>query len=533
MKHISEIQLFSPRVDSASLIADKKPISVRLLGIPFGSKKKRWSIDFLSLLQYQEHIAGCAVMENSLIYALYALTPEGVLPHVLGEQVLQAGTIVDGMLYDKQQYTLSLQQLIFSISGTHASSVILSLPPHHIWMTTLEFPHALDTKSLNEAINLYFEFSLPFSQKESYTDWEIMRSENSSGVQRVILGAVRKRHIDPYLEIFKKEGVTAIAVESHLMSAAHCFGDGRILFIIVYPSGAHIGAYAGSVFRFQRFVSWNHMKQKKEENEDPIPALCDEIRNTIHFLRTETHAPFQTEKIILIASQDFRNSFNEYIAADPLSRLLDNAGEEISNPGQIIARGAAFRGLLPRRDDTIMSFTDVGTEKIYEWKRAVSFSAFFEKLSVGLGIFFILLYAGSLFFVKTLAMRVQNRQIAQGAISQDIINIQDETKRFNQTVETITKLSQRAPRWEKLFAHIHRIANPGITITSLSVSDLSKIEITGVAVNREALLQFKAVMNSSGIFHDITLPFTLLITKEKLPFRFILTLRDNAFLLTP
>lgn len=532
-KKIKEIQPPPSHVDPELPVPNKEPLSPRPMTAVLGSKNKPLSIDFFSILQYQEYIAGLAVTEDSLVYTLYQSAPEGAVSRAFGEKSLPAGIIVDGMLRDEEQYAIALKELFNTISGTHTSSVILSIPPQHIWMATLEFPRTLDKRSLTEAIDLYFEFSLPFPKEESYVDWEIIDNDTSSSIQRAVLGAVRKQHIDPYREVLKKEGITAIAIESHLMSVAHYMDNGCTLFVIVYPSGAHLGAYADTVFRFQRFVSWKHIRQRKENEESPVSALYDEIRNIIHFLRTETHAPFETQNIILVAPQDFQNSFAEFVARDPMIDFLKNKDDEIRDPAQTIARGAAMRGLLPRKDDTIMSFTLIGTEKIYEWKRALSFSAFLEKLAIGLSVFFVLLYTGSLVLVKTLATRAESRQVAQGVISQDSINVQDEAERFNKTVEELSALAKRPSRWEKLFEHIARLTNPGITITSLSADDSSSIKLTGVAANRDALIQFKASINSSHIFQDIELPFTLLITKENLPFRFSLTFRDNTFLLTP
>lgn len=533
MKKSEETQSPSFYTDPAPSVSKKELFPVRPVMLSSGSKKKRWSIDFFSLLQYQEHIAGLAVLEDSLVYMLYRPAPEGISLSAFGEEFIPNGVIVDGLLHDEEQYTTALKQLFNTISNPHTSSVILSIPPQRLWMATLEFPQTLDRKSLTEAIDLYAEFSLPFPKEQSYIDWEIVDGDALSGIQRVMVGAVCKEYIDPYLEVFKKEEFTAIAVESHLMSVAHCMGSGRTLFVIVYPSGVHMGAYIDKIFRFQRFVPWKHVQRKKDEEKDPASALCDEIQNMLHFLRTEPHAPFETENIILVASQDFRNSFMEFIGHDPLSALFKSGNDEMLSPAQTIVRGAALRGLLPRKDDTIMSFTAVGTEKIYERKRALSFSAFFEKLAIGLSMFFILLYTGSFFLVTTLASRAESRQVAQGVISQDIINVQDEAKRFNQTVDEISKLAERSPRWEKLFKQIAHLSNPGIVITSLSVDDPSNVTLTGVAANRDALLQFKAAINSSHVFRDIELPFTLLITKENLPFRLSLFFRNTAFLLTP
>lgn len=496
-------------------------------------QKKTRSIDFLSLLQYKEYIAGFAVSEDSLAYTLYRSGPNGVLPGAYSEVSLPSGVIVDGMLKDKEQWGALVKELFNKISGTHTSSVILSVLPHHIWMATLEFPHTLDKKSLIDAIGLYFEFTLPFPREKSYIDWEILDDKNTSGIQRVEVGAVYKEHIDPYLDVLKKEGITAIAVESHLMSVARCLSNGCTLFVIIYPSGAHMGAYTDHVFRFQRFIPWEHMQRGKDNKKSPAIALCDEITSMIHFLRTETHLSFETEHITLVASQDFRDSFVQAITNDSLLAFFKNENDIVSDPAHAVVCGAALRGLLSRKDDTIMSFTAVGTEKIYEWKRAISFSAFFEKLAIGLSIFFILLYIGSFLFVTTLARRAENRQSAQGVILQDLVKIQEEARQFNQTIGSISDLTKRAPHWKKLFDHISRLTNPGITIHSLSIDNPSDVILTGVATNRDALLQFKASVNSSGIFHEVEFPFSLLVTKENLPFRFSLSFRDHTFLLTP
>jgi Tfp pilus assembly protein PilN len=194
------------------------------------------------------------------------------------------------------------------------------------------------------------------------------------------------------------------------------------------------------------------------------------------------------------------------------------------------AKGAALRGILPRRADTLLSFTDVGTEEIYEWKRAHSFSALFVKISVLVGLFFVTLYAGSYVLISRLAARTESREASRALVSEDLVRIQEEAKKFNQALLRADELSRRAPQWDKLFASIASITNPGITLSSIA-SDGPEVTIAGVARSRDALLQMKATI-ATGAFEEVELPFALLVEREDIAFRLTLKLRNPAFFLT-
>ncbi|MEK9151941.1 MAG: hypothetical protein AAB692_01090, partial [Patescibacteria group bacterium] len=163
---------------------------------------------------------------------------------------------------------------------------------------------------------------------------------------------------------------------------------------------------------------------------------------------------------------------------------------------------------------------------------AVSFSAFFAKLGIGLGLTFLVFHAGLYFFLSSLGGRAETPRLPEAATVQDVVRLQSEVQRFNAQVSKLEALAQRNPDWKKAIGIAVGLENPGITLTGVFIEKPDEgLVISGVAKNRDALLQLKATANASGAFKDVEIPFTLLVAKGEIPFRFDLRFNDDQVLL--
>ena len=498
-------------------------------------KKRSFSFDFISLIQYKEPIAGLAVEEDSLTFVLYRSGHErDGAPDVCEHIPLFPAAHAEGKLQDPTHTADAIAHAWKNSSRAKTASVILSIPSSHIWITALEFPKRIAARAVEEAVRTYIDFSLPFSKSEIYVDWEMSEDPLRPGIWVVTLAAGRKEAIDPYIDALREAGVTTVAVEPHLTSIKRALRGSvpeKIMIARVRRTGVDFGVWRGSLFRFARSVPW--AKIGGVNPEEKVASLIAETKKIMHFLRTESSSPVEVGAVAVIADKDFLSLFKP--RAEHELPLLASGPEytqdAFDNGVTLAAEGAALRGIIPRKDDTLMSITPVGTEEIYERARAVSFSAFFEKLAIGLGIFFVVLYCGAYFFVSFLARRAETRQVVLQAILQDAVVMREEQEKFNSRVAELNDLSRRPPRWEKAFAAIARLENPGVDIRSVSIDDpTAGVTITGAAKNPDALLQFKADVASSGIFARVEIPFSMIIAKGDIPFQFSLAFTDKNFL---
>ncbi len=520
-------------------ITDMHPVFTRNPPIEIMRKKAQWSFDFVSLLQYQEHIAGLAIQEDSASFMLYThVSGNDFVVDTYKEETLAAGVISEGNLIQQDTFMDSMRALWKPMRNRGIGSIILSLPPEHTWLTRIEFPPHLKGADLEDAINLFKEFSLPFSKDDVYTDWELITSDEKKDIPNIVFGAARKSIINSYLQAFSQLEISTIAIENHLISVERSLRGLQLknmMVVIVYPSSISLGAFSNSCFRFQRSLPWKRITASPEASPSlPYAELCEEIKKFLHFLKTEASDPLEITNVFLIAPEDIVKTFESYAGLDiPLWRGdISLLGEEYAgNRMALIAKGAALRGIVPRRDDTIISLTPIGTEQIYERKRAVSFSSFFARLAIGIGLFFVLLYGGSYFLISHLAFNVESRQVFQSTGSANAIHIQEEASKFNREVNKLSDLAKRLPQFDQALKNITQVSNQGISISTIAIHDpTTGVNITGFAKNKDSLLQFKASINSSGMFKPVDLPFASLLAKGNIPFRFSLFFEKKDFL---
>ncbi|MBI4458170.1 pilus assembly protein PilM [Candidatus Uhrbacteria bacterium] len=496
-----------------------------------GKKEKKAAagktpFDFVSFLQHRESVAGLAADEESLTLLADAVAAEQ------SENVLPAGTVRQNGVGDSDALRQALRDL--KRAAPAARSVVLSLPPEHVWMNVIEFPGYLSKSALEEAIRLHLEFALPFPKEEAYVDWEIIDGGEEIFVRRLVLGAARKSLVDPFTDLLDGAGFSAVAVESHISSIERAIrGEAadKVLYAVVYPSGVHFGAYDGASFRFQRFVPWDKLiAAGTNAKPSPHQVLVKEAEKIMRFLRAEKHGAMEIKRVAAVCSPEFFSSLAP-LAKGKIPLRAVNAGAEAWNRAALAARGAGIRGTLARREDTLMSFNALGTEAIYEWTRASSFSAFFAKLAVGIGACFLVFHGALYFFLSDIARKAAAREVLRVEESQDVVRLQDEKRKFNLEVAELDALSKRNPEWGTAIGIAGKLANPGITLTGVFIENpAAGMSIAGVAKNRDALLQLKAAAAALGAFKDVEIPFTFLIAKGEVPFRFDLRFVDDKVL---
>lgn len=497
-------------------------------------QKKSRRFDAVSLLQYREPIAGVSIGEDAVRFVLYEIGKDGE-PSILGssEAEVPEGTIVQGELLYRSKLAEALKSAHQNLKGPLATSVVLTLPPERAWFTILELPKHLTKSSVEEAVNLSLQFAVPVPSEETYLDWEFGIAPES-GIWEILVGTIRKEYVTPYLSALEEAGLTAVAVETHALSlfrAVEHSGEDAPLAVALYPGGAAFFAYRHELLRFHRFLPWKQLSRGASVTPESLKEwTLGEVKKIIRFLAADEKLALEVNRVLLVGPEEALAVFPAGPIPGTSAELVPVRGQEpFADSSWYPALGAGLRGIIPRGEDAIISFTPVGTEEIYEWKRAISFSAFFEKLAVGLGLFFVLLYLGSYFFLLNLASRAELRQTAQFGVSQDLIKIQEEARRFNSALGRMETLQAQAPRWENTLEALKNFSNPGITITEVSASDPAGITVVGIAESRDALLQFKAALGGSGVFKEPNIPFAALIERQSVPFRFSLAYIDPRF----
>lgn len=521
------------------------------------------NIDFNNLIYYEEKIGGLSVNEDKIV--LIYLEGEEII--FQKEVSLPIGTIENGVLKNPDQLFSALKK-IQEDKKLPSKSVIVSLPSIVAQPFIFEFFPNLKIEETNEAINLIVDSSLPLEKDKIFVDWEEIGVDKLRE-NKFLLAMGIKESISPYLEVVSKSGLAPIATETHAWSLARAinFKDEPVLAINFEQSQIIFTVYKDNILVFQfnlpaigvesarnnisvkqrESVSEKNKKKKKKDEKITEAILPEQksdelrffkiiifsLRRLLYFLASDSAYGFNVKNIILLGNQEVKQKFQNFFANEltnyPANELIISGSE--TEKSFIFSLGAAKRGLLKRRDDTICSLMPIGTESAYERQRLISFLDFFQKLAVAFGGFFIILFLGVFVLVSVIYQNAsKNMTKYQAEIPSGITTINEAAAVFNQRINQLTQIEKKSPNWENLFLELDKITNSGLIIGNLNVGVGQPIGISGFAKNRENLLQLKSDLEQSPIFMPIILPLSLLIGKENIYFSFKLELKNPSII---
>jgi Tfp pilus assembly protein PilN len=261
--------------------------------------------------------------------------------------------------------------------------------------------------------------------------------------------------------------------------------------------------------RFSRILPFNYFPKKE---------LAKEIGKIVKFYETENNdkpAVYDFSELKII--DEFKS--------DPRVKKDETRW--------LVALGAAFRGLMPRPEDNLVSLMPVGTEEAYEYQKATVFTEFTASLIIGLSVFF-----SGIFIIAWLMML----SIQQNALNQlesfssvplpaGSVELEEKANRFNELVSQTANIVKTFPRWSILLEELKLRVIPGISISNFSLpSPEATFSLNGIAENRDTLNRFKKSLEESPLLAEIKLPLTDLEKKEKIPFSISFKLKDPSIL---
>lgn len=500
-------------------------------------------MDILKLLTYEEKIGGLAVFD-SRIEALVLDFDEkkGVLSVKVSDFVdLPQEAIEGGVLKDKELFVEAAKSLLEKIkSETKVSSFIVSLPANAIYCRNFSFPHTLTDTQIDEAMRLNLSFSLPFSPDNAYLDWESVESSDIAK-KELILCATDRKVIDGYLEAFLESGITAVAMEFHSLSVSRVIAlksKEPVMIITLFDGNLELSIIESGAIRFlQAFDINKSLAANGNKNIDDI--ITDKIWRAVNFYNSEKNQKGYLNKIYLIGEYEKTAKYKDII-----SQKID--GAEVGFPEILpafpklpmsensnlpnITFGSALRGLMPGREDMIISLMPMGTEEAYEQKRAVSFVKLAADLISVLSVFFVVVFTGSWILVKVLENNIEKSLNSRGALPEGLLELKNKAENFNIVVSQAEKLLSQSPKWSGLLQRIAALRVHGIALNRIDTLTDGSVNIAGVALTRDSLLQFKDVLERSNLFLEAKIPFNYLEQKDNISFVLALKLKDADIL---
>lgn len=501
-------------------------------------------MDLLKLLTYEEKIGGISIFDSKIEMLFLNFDPKkGVLSVDASSFVdLPQGVVVGGVLKNEEAFIAALKDLFSKItrwgkSKTKVSSFIISLPANFVYSHNFSFPANLSDAQLDEAMKLNLKFSLPMPEEAVYVDWEPIESKDVVKKEILLCAGIRGE-IDRYLSAFLKIGITAVAVEFHGISISRVvalnlkdpfltatFSNNNLELVIIE---------AGAIRFLQSFNIGEILNIDAGKTEKDI--IVDKIWRAINFYDSERGQRGFLKKIYLVGDNDKINSYKDLInqgiagAETEISQILPVFPQiplaKNSNLSHITF-GAALRGLMPRDEDVIISLMPIGTEEAYERKRRVSFARIASDMISVLSVFFAILFFGSWLLMTILLGNIERSLQRQVNLPEGLIELKERAVNFNEIVGKMDALKQKTPKWSGLVERLGIIGTSGITLTRIDIGSLEGLNISGIALTRDNLLQFKIVLENSGLFTEVKIPFNYLEQKDNIAFSLGLRFKDT------
>jgi len=208
---------------------------------------------------------------------------------------------------------------------------------------------------------------------------------------------------------------------------------------------------------------------------------------------------------------------------------------EVTSPKSkwLVALGAAIRSKIPEGKDNLISLLPVGTEEAYAYQRATTFIVVMRNLVISVSLFFVVAYLATYLFMFSLSKNTAERitTLSASAIPPLLAEKEHQITDINTITEIGATFLSQMPVWSKVLTELVAITPNEITISQFSGPNfIEKFSVTGTAINRVALNNYKKILQESHMLSEVELPLTNLEQKGEIPFSISFRLKDPSAL---
>src|SRR4030042_6342141 len=130
-------------------------------------------------------------------------------------QEIKDGVIERGAIKKETELIELIKKTVIEAKGEKIKTrhCIVSLPETESYIRVIQLPKIKD-EEISEAIKWEMEANIPVPLDKIYFDWQVVTGEGSASDHiSVLIGALPKILVDPYLEVIKKAGFKPLAFE--------------------------------------------------------------------------------------------------------------------------------------------------------------------------------------------------------------------------------------------------------------------------------------------------------------------------------
>jgi len=469
-------------------------------------------MNLIRVISNEEPIGGLDIGDDSLRFSLLKRERAGLSLISLAEEKL-------GPKEGLNNKAVFLTKLTKFVRANKIKYVIASIPSDNIFIKTYSFPSAMPDEKIADAMELTIDLRLPLKREEIYCDWMKIDEANQ---KIILLSYIKKTQANDLISLLKKANLKIVAVESRAMSLARAVKldkDGAILVVEKGIVNVSLSVILNNNILFLQSIP----DEKIEAN------LIKEINKIINY-------------------HDWLNiSINYYIVIGSLpEKLLKKISLKILEPKSAIdikpvpkevkwyvSLGSAYRGLIPRKEDKIISLMEMSTEKAYKLEKANSLASFFLSISIALSIFFVAIFLAAWSLVFNMRNNY-DRQILSFNLNPSSANaalLREKANSFNYLVDQIGSLVKNEAHWSKVVEEAKNKSVDGVIINNMSLPSTEGVfTLTGVANDRETVNQLKQSFESSAMFSRVEIPLTNLGKKNEIPFSMSFNLKNGEII---
>jgi len=183
-----------------------------------------------------------------------------------GEIKIKPGIIEQGEIKNENVLAGIIKELLTKVKGERIKTkyLIASLPEKKAFLQVIKMPK-MRKEELKTAVPFEAENYVPLPIEKAYLDFQVIPSSDQSGRINVLIAALPKKTVDPYISCFKKAGLIPMALEVESQSIARAVVKNGIspfpLFIIDFGrSTTSFIVFSGYSLRFTSSVSVSSQK---------------------------------------------------------------------------------------------------------------------------------------------------------------------------------------------------------------------------------------------------------------------------------
>ena len=442
--------------------------------------------------------SGLEINESKI--ALLSLKKRGGNLSISGTAVkdLPEGTIVNGVLQKTEIFTQLLSNLKKESQPKRISNsyVVVTLPEQLIYLTTKPMPE-ISEDQIREALEINLNEFVPGDKEDIFWGYQVVDGKTS---KEVILASIKKNVLQNYLKAISAAGFVPIAIEPASMAAMRAFKPLKAPVLVLEIDEKSVLA---------SFLERGAVRFSTGFGYDP-KTIAVQIKKIISFYKAKSHV----DEIDVMLSGKKAESALELLKTDLGDFVKLSQDEMLLKNNQNLSPvllGSAMRGLLEQKEDRNLSLLPVGTAEGYQEKRALHFVGGISRLIIIVSILFIAIFYGFWGLLIYLDHTTTN-QLASTTKTKVDPQISDIAKNLSTLEPKIAYIQKVTGSFSPMAPYLTAIqsAQPSnVTLTGITLTKASNvINVTGNAVNRDALAAFKDGLDSSKTFSKVALGST-------------------------